>query len=471
MKSISEENMQSFVEEKADIYYKQYRKQIEALESHSLLSKVRSIRPWDIYALGQRFENWNWYRNWCEAEGSLSQLGKIPQVALDVITVNYGSSPMSVIASDQPIDDETGIVHFKDIIARDTRGNLTAGDTLWSPDDNWTNVPADYAGDYLNENVGSTAATVLSYGFTLANAPLRPYKVEVTIPTLGLRAIDDGNGVLLGNGIYGTINYTTGGITIDLAADPAGVEAIYVAYNTDFEESADIPGIQFKLRNKMVHARVWALKDTVGLLQSFAMERRLGTVAADEIAADLVSAINMEKMNAAIGIIKANAVGNNTYYTVPSSGVSLFEHKQSYKDALAAADSTLNGNAGRGTITAIVAGRKHCQVMETLPGFTKISDGADIGPHIFGMLDGKVIVRVSQESVLPALDAYPIYKGQTPFEAPLVHSVFMPLMVTTALPTGDNPLLNQKAAADWSALTSLVPKFSTKVTAVETAAP
>jgi len=37
----------------------------------------------------------------------------------------------------------------------------------------------------------------------------------------------------------------------------------------------------------------------------------------------------------------------------------------------------------------------------------------------------------------------------------------MPLVVTTALPTGANPLLNQKAAAVWSAIESLVPNFIT----------
>jgi len=35
--------------------------------------------------------------------------------------------------------------------------------------------------------------------------------------------------------------------------------------------------------------------------------------------------------------------------------------------------------------------------------------------------------------------------------------------MTTALPTGANPLLNQKAAAVWAAIEALVPNFITRI--------
>jgi len=40
----------------------------------------------------------------------------------------------------------------------------------------------------------------------------------------------------------------------------------------------------------------------------------------------------------------------------------------------------------------------------------------------------------------------------------------MPLVVTSAMPTGKNPLMNQKAAAIWAAIDILVDKFITKIT-------
>jgi hypothetical protein len=74
-------------EQAANRYYKKYRSHMEMLEGHSLLSKVRQITPYDFYALGKQLENFEIYKQLCEDDGSLSQLGKIPNVAFDVITV------------------------------------------------------------------------------------------------------------------------------------------------------------------------------------------------------------------------------------------------------------------------------------------------------------------------------------------------------------------------------------------------
>jgi len=67
--------------------------------------------------------------------------------------------------------------------------------------------------------------------------------------------------------------------------------------------------------------------------------------------------------------------------------------KQTFKDALADAESVMLGNAGRGMISSIVAGRDVCAIIGTLPGFVKLSDGSTIGSHIYGTLDGATVVR------------------------------------------------------------------------------
>jgi hypothetical protein len=97
------EQMQSRqIEKGAEKYLHKYRTLVEALESHSLLSKVRAIRPFDIYAMGSQLEMFETYKLMCEEEGTAAQLGRLPMVALDVIAANYGSSPLSAIASVQP---------------------------------------------------------------------------------------------------------------------------------------------------------------------------------------------------------------------------------------------------------------------------------------------------------------------------------------------------------------------------------
>lgn len=48
--------MNEQVEQAADRYFKKYRNHMELLESHSLLSKTRSITPYDFYALGKQLD-------------------------------------------------------------------------------------------------------------------------------------------------------------------------------------------------------------------------------------------------------------------------------------------------------------------------------------------------------------------------------------------------------------------------------
>lgn len=188
------------------------------------------------------------------------------------------------------------------------------------------------------------------------------------------------------------------------------------------------------------------------------------------MAADLVSAINAEIVNVAIDVLLQNAQGLAQFDRTPPSGVSYFEHKQTFKDVLAHAESNLLDNAGRGTINTMVLGRRVAELVGTLPGFVRLSDGSTVGAHIFGTLDGVVCVRAPHDGILDANTALCLYKGQTPFEAPVVYAPYMPLVVTTALPNGINPLLNQKAAAVWAAVDTLIPTFVTQLNIVQSGA-
>jgi len=91
-----------------------------------------------------------------------------------------------------------------------------------------------------------------------------------------------------------------------------------------------------------------------------------------------------------------------------------------FKDALSSAESTMLGNAGRGTISIMIAGRDAASLMSTLPGFTKISDGTNIGPHVFGTLDGIIVVRIPNGGTLPVNEVICVYNSGNPFEAALV---------------------------------------------------
>ncbi|MDK1290155.1 hypothetical protein [Pseudoalteromonas umbrosa] len=462
--SLNENAIGARIDRGAEQYFDKYKPFMEALEKKSLLSQVRSITSNDVYALGKQLENFEIYKDLCEEDGTIGQLGKLPDVALEVLTVAYGTSPLSAIASIQPIDEEQSTIYYKNIVAATTKGSVTAGDVLSGPMGG-DNFAADgYASSAIvGEGHNETAKDTTEYNFTLTCAPVRAGSARIEIESLGLVATDNGSGQLIGFDIQGTIDYNLGVVKIVLKNTPDEGHAITASYQTDYESAEDIPKILMKFTSKTVTARLWALKDTIGMQQSYALRRRFGMVAEDEVAQDLVAAINSEQMNAATRMLLAKAQGVTTFQKAAPSGISYAEHKQGFKDALAQAEAVILGNAGRGTISALVAGRNVCALIGTLPGFNKLSDGAAIGPHIFGTLDGILVIRVPNQHVMDPDEAVALYKGKSNFESALVSAPYMPLVVTSALPHGSNPLMNQKAAAVWGAIDVLVPNFITKI--------
>jgi len=274
MDKIDENAIVHRADNKAEQFFSnpKYKPFIESLEKDSALSKVRSITSYDVYALGHQLHQFENYVQMCEEDGTVNQLGKIPNVALDVITVAYGSSPLSVAASVQPVEEEQGTIYYKDVVAQTTRGGVTTGDVMSTPNQMDQNIYDGYSGDIATQTLDTTVALTLTYGGVVTNAPLRKERVIVTVPSLGLTATDNGNGFLIGYNLQGTIDYATGAITVEFATNPGVGAAIVVQSAQDFEGAPDIPKIVFQLKSKSIMSRIWALKSTVGLEQSYAFE-------------------------------------------------------------------------------------------------------------------------------------------------------------------------------------------------------
>lgn len=463
-----EERLEDQLHKSAEQYFKTYKPQMEALEKHSAISKVRAISPMDYYALGKMLESWDNLKSMCEADGSVGDLGILPRIALDVITVAYGTSPISVIASVQPIDEELGTVYYKALKALDTKGNVTANDTIMDVEGGLRKVTQYYAGAEIVVSHGTTVDADLTYSWTETILPIRPGTFSVLFATgpapASTTLTDDSNGNLIGVGGYGTINYTTGAVDITLLTNPTVGHAITSTFSQNVEGAADVPEIQYELTSKAVRAKVYALKGTVGMLKSYALRKRFGMVAEDELAVDLTNSINSEVFGDLLRKMYAAQTGNTDWSKTPPTTVSYFEHKQTFKDYMATAESVLVGNAGRGTISWIVAGLEVAAIISTLPGFVKLYDGNTIsGAHIYGTLDGVPVIRVPLTSLLPAAKAIFGFKGQSAFEAPACYSPYMPLTVTSLLPL-PNPLLQQRAAAVWAGVEILVSNFLTGFT-------
>lgn len=504
LEQLNEEAVQKTASQYLKGKYAPYLKSLD----NSPLAKVRPITAHDYAILGQILENHDnifmprarMQYGMNEADGSIAALGVYPNVALDVLAVAYGTSVINLIASTQPIKEPHGTVYFRDFQAQNTRGNVTAGQNIFSTLSAPDVFPDGYASDtFVNttfENDGSPATPATYTATALSSedfgAPVNPQTMVISgsivtnhgtatlqnvipNPSTGIfsGAASDGTNIVT---LYGTVNFTNGTVTSEVLGGGSTLSHVTLSayFQTIEEANTDLQKAIPVLVSKLIQARFYALKSTLGMQERYMMEQRFGVSLEEEIANDLTAAINNEIVNQAVKLIATNIPTSNqstTIYRQPQAGVSLLEHKQAVVDALEDANSQLLVSAGRGSVNCWIAGRRSAAVLKSLEGRFEKSSGANdlaFGPTLYGTLDGVPVVRVPFDAVLDQDTVLGICKSDRQWEAPIVYAPYMPLVVTPTQPYGFNPLQMQRACAVWAGLDSLIPNLSTQLTINQT---
>jgi hypothetical protein len=444
-------------------YFSKYKKHIEVFEK-SLVGKAVNLQDHHKIQLGKMLDQWKVYEKLSESAGSLNTLGELPKVALDVITATMSNSVLPVIATTQTIDSQKSIIWFKNIVAKDSKGNIVDGDTLIDPRTG-TKTPSGYAsGAVIGEDGATTVAAQLPYTFTVNNnEAIRRQFVRVYLDSdNSIEAKDfDGKGTLFGNGISGSINYETGEITVNLAADPGAGDIIKVDYTQNLEAMADVPKIDHFLDSTDVDAKPYALKAVMGLFQMFELKKRIGDSAIQDVATDLTRSINNEIGGDFIRQYDAIAGGATQFSLTAPSAVSEHDHRRSYAYRQADAEADLISRAGRGTIKVMIVGREHAALVRGLDGFNLLSDSNSLGAHVFGSYRGVTYVRVPEENLLAAKKGIGLYTGSSPLESAGVYAPYMPLTIQDSS-LSPNPLNQQKVAATMAATKVVVPQYAVR---------
>lgn len=456
--------MNERLERGAEQAFKKFRPQMESFVNDSPLSKVRTLSPYDVFALGQMLQQFQGYVEFVNESnpGVAKDLGHLPDIALDVITASYGASIIPVLCSTQPIDEERGTIYFKNTKAMVTRGNVTSGQMLREgalPPDVY---PQGFAGAYVSaEALGNSVSGTASYSGTLAKYPVRANTIKVTWGTVTLK--DDGDGHLVGPHGEGTIDYDSGAYVATFNPAPAAATAIKGYYETDFENAATLPKVNFEMTSTSIDAEIFVLASDLGLFKAYSMKKRFGMAAEDEMMADLTNEIQAELGNTAINRLVAACSGTVDWNRIPSSGLSWFEHKQELKDVIARSEATIVANAGRGVVNTIIAGVNATSFLSNLPGYVKTGI-AGIGPTVHGSLDGMPVIRAP---TVTTNKMYTVYKGQGAFDTPIVYAPYMPLFVTSTLPVPTNSLQRRGLAALWAGLKVVAGEFCTEIAITE----
>lgn len=436
-----------------------YEERMDYLKRNSNLSKFHKVSDRDIVMLGQQFQMFENYVGFCESFGSTAELGAVPQLGLDILTGIYGNSIVPFVGGTQNLKEEEGLIYFKRVRAGMTRGNLTEGQVIRDP----RQAAQAYQSGYATEKQGPLTVSTTSNGVTVYNislpqTPVKPGTIELYIPGLNIEAMDNRKGALLGANVQGTVNYLNGTIALQLLVSPTTSYDIVASYDTDFESTGNVPIIQTDLDKINVKAEIVALRGQTSIYKNYAMQMRFGQQADTDMVNTLINEITAEINYKICDLAYKNAVGVTKYDPVPQGNVSEYEHKQEFMSRWNAADVLLKSNAGRGTIQTILAGEWVCERFASMPKFVPSNIVAD-GPHVYGTIDNKTIIRVPS---YPKLEAIGLFRGMGMFDTGFMYAPYMPLYVNGSIPSPQNILVKEGLVTTWSAFKVVVPRYFTK---------
>lgn len=457
---------------KLETFSELFAPQMKALES-STRATIKGITDDDRLALGECLANYMLESN------NQSNLGLDPMLALSVITAVFGNSTLPLFTSEQALDDKQGIIYFENIVAKSTRGNVTAGQVLAGGARVKDVYPIGYASDAVElANVGSATAANTAINLTFGIQNLKPGYVVVKVGDV--KANDDGRGILFGKGIHGKVDYVAGTGVIYLTEAPGSATTVTATVATDFEGSGiqadgsiinNIPRLNIELDSKVVKAHTFALQADTSILSSFISKKRLGIDANKRAVEVLQQQVLREITNDAIAriaaAVNADPLKTTPFNTSPLAGTSIQAHLNSYNLTHSQVQRKMAEYSGKGNFQTMLAGSKFCEFLTGLNEFKQEGTITD-DPSYFGTLGGRYgnikIVRAPQlTETAPQGEAICVYNGNKT-DAAAVFCPFMPVVVTNDVPVSDNLLQRRSLIASMATTEVVVDRYLQKVT-------
>lgn len=460
---------------KLEVFSELYAPQMKAFENSPRAKMLGGISDQDKLVLGECLTNYMLESN------NQSNLGLDPLLALSVITSVFGNSVLPLFTSEQPLQDKQGVIYFENIIAKSTRGNVTAGQKLNAGASAKEVYPVDYASDGIIGLEVANAGAVSGVEKDLGVKNIRPTYLVIKEGD-AVVATDDGKGNIIGAGVTGKIDYAAGKITeLTFVTNPTKAVTANVA--TDYElDGTAIPRLNVEYDSKVVKAHTYALQADTSILASFISKKRLGIDANKRAVEVLQQQILREITNEAIKKIQGAtdytaATRFSEFNTLLPTGVSLQAHYNSYNLTHARIQNQMAEISGKGNFGAMLAGTEFCEFLTGLNEFKQEGTITD-DPSYFGTLGGRYgnvkVVRCPQlhkfvpteQAATEKKSAYCVYQNSK-VDAAAVFAPFMPIVVTNDIPVTDNLLQRRSLIASMATTEVVVDKYLQKVQLVE----
>lgn len=255
--------------------------------------------------------------------------------------------------------------------------------------------------------------------------------------------VNNGDYVVIGRGVSGSINAITGAGSIKL--DPVMyADAIADTAKVTFEAAIDtetddtlIRKIQFEVPNQPITAKEHPLMSSYSVAAGLVMNAHLAIDTDELISNQLAGTIRWERdLKAVKTVFDAAAPDASLTFDCSANGanLTLAQRYSSYKTVISSARGIIQQKAGRGTVEfMIVSAKQGLPVVENIESFRAAPESKKpIGPYLAGTLnEGTIaVIAVPYSKTLPEDQVIFGFKGFQLGDSAVVLAEWIPLYFT-----------------------------------------
>jgi len=266
---------------------------------------------------------------------------------LGMVTYVYQNLSAFEIVHVRGLNAPEGKIFYRKPVLDSVKGSLKPGTELAATATNsqyHPHVAADLVVD--DPSLGTGDGSKQDFSATLQYKPVIPGTLTVVAGTVVGK--DDGSGNIQGDGISGTINYSTGQISVTFSSAPANGEVIRATYRYD-QETGGYAEIKFQYASESV--KVMSRK--IGASWTSEFEEDIQAYFGISIESDVVSAMTQQalfetetKIHLEIYALAQASGAKATWSVTPPSGVSDKDHMFMLKKAINQVDAAIAKQLG-----------------------------------------------------------------------------------------------------------------------------
>ena len=373
---------------------------------------------------------------------------------VDIVNIFYPSMISQHICDIQAMDRQSGQIFIIKTVYSDEAATVKKGDIVFEEATDGT-----YASEVLTYATATAAEDITVAAPT--NLPTADITTKIRAGSFIVRiggkeiARDYGNGasdtdgvnngeyVVIGRGVSGSINAQTGEGSIKL--DPViYADEITATAVVTFEAAVDtetddklIRKIQFEVPNQPIMAKEHPLMSSYSVAAGLVMNAHLAIDTDELISNQLAGTIRWERDLATVKtVFDAAAPDASLTFDCQANGanLTLAQRYSSYKTVVSSARGIIQEKAGRGTVEfMIVSAKQGLPVVENIESFRAAPESKKpIGPYLAGTLnEGTIaVIAVPYSKTLPEDQVIFGFKGFQLGDSAIVLAEWIPLYFT-----------------------------------------